>query len=380
MELEFITELAQNAMEQKVPMFGQFELTPVCNLKCHMCYIHRPEEDGRNAKMLLPVSFWLEKARQAKEMGMLVLSITGGETMLYPEIEVLMEELSCMGFLISLNTNGTLLDEKKIAWLKKNPPTKVNISLYGASDETYERLCGMKDGFYKVSRGIALLQEAGLNVYLNTTLVPENIGDLPKMHEFAAKRGLELHCTSYVYPARGCQGSSCSIHRFTPLEAADAACFDKVIKGGRDAFRKYAATMSFALDQAEQQEVWADEFKKCRAGNCSFSINWRGELQPCALFDAGQVNVIQKDFSEAWKELVEWVDGLKTPKKCNQCRKQMICPVCKAAVFQETGRFDAVPEYLCEYCSYMEKIAKKEGAGVEFKISDCGDIYYSGCH
>lgn len=380
MELSFITELAKGAMEKKVPMFGQFELTPVCNLKCNMCYIHRPEEDGRNAEKLLPVSFWIEMAEQAKKMGMLVLSLTGGETMLYPQIDVLLEELAQMGFLISLNTNGTLLDEKKVSLLQKNPPTKINISLYGASDNTYGQLCGEPKGFTKVSHAIRMLQEAGLNVYLNTTLVPENRQDLPRMHTFAAERGLELHAVSYVYPARGCQGKPCSEIRLSPEQAAEVFCFDKVIKEGRAAFQKYAASVCYVLDALKNREKDTGEFKICRAGNCSFSIDWKGQLRPCALFEAGQIPMTEKDFMAGWKELTEWMNQLETPAECRNCHRQVICPVCRAAVFQESAVHDKAPEYLCKYCDTLEKIARKEGAGVAFRISDCGDIHYGGCH
>ena len=118
MEMSFLTGLAGKAEKEHIPMSGQFELTPVCNLKCHMCYVHKPEEDSSNAGKLLPASFWIETAKQMKESGTLVLSLTGGETLLYPEIDSLMAELTQMGFIIYFNTNGTLIDEKSVRWFK----------------------------------------------------------------------------------------------------------------------------------------------------------------------------------------------------------------------------------------------------------------------
>lgn len=97
-------------------------------------------------KSIKTPDFWLELARQAKEQGMLYLLLTGGEPFLYPDFWMLYEELVKMGFVISINSNGSLIDEKIIEKLKKYPPARINITLYGASDETYERLCGIKKG------------------------------------------------------------------------------------------------------------------------------------------------------------------------------------------------------------------------------------------
>ena len=76
MEVSFLSNLAQEAAASRTPAWGQFELTPICNLKCRMCYVHKPEEDHRISSRLLPASFWLETARQAAQEGMLVLSLT----------------------------------------------------------------------------------------------------------------------------------------------------------------------------------------------------------------------------------------------------------------------------------------------------------------
>ena len=81
MELSFLSNLAQEASASHTPAWGQFELTPICNLKCHMCYVHKPEEDHRIRSQLLPASFWLDAARQAAVRGKLELSLAGGETL-----------------------------------------------------------------------------------------------------------------------------------------------------------------------------------------------------------------------------------------------------------------------------------------------------------
>lgn len=379
MELSFLSNLAQEASASRTPAWGQFELTPICNLRCRMCYVHKPEEDRRIFGRLLPASFWLDTARQAAEAGMLVLSLTGGETLTYPYLDELMEGLSQLGLLISFNTNGTLVDEKRAEWFRRFPPTKINISLYGASDETYGKLTGMADGFTRVTRGVALLQQAGLNVYLNAVLVPENIQELPRMHRWAAEHGLVLHSSAYIFPARGCAGCGEQTHRLSPQLAAEAACFDKRIALGKDGFRQSAANTAFLLDRMAEAERWEPEKLECRAGTCSFAVTWDGHLQPCVLFDAIRIPLTQAPFAQGWHQLVDRVAAVPVPGPCADCRKKEICPVCKAAVYQETAGHTQPPAYLCAYSSHMASLLRREGQGVAVTLQNRRDFHSGGC-
>lgn len=379
MELSFLSNLAQEASASHTPAWGQFELTPICNLKCRMCYVHKPEEDHRIRSQLLPASFWLDAARQAAEQGMLVLSLTGGETLTYPYLDELMEGLSELGLLISFNTNGTLVDEKRVEWFRRFPPAKINITLYGASDETYRALTGMADGFTRVSRAVELLQQAGLNVYLNAVLVPENYRELPQMHRWAAEHGLVLHSSGYIFPARGCAGCAAQTHRLEPRLAAEAACFDKLLTLGPKGFRQSAANTAFLLDEMERAEDWEPERLECRAGLCSFGVTWDGCLQPCVLFPAIRLSLGELPFTQAWQSLTEQVAALPVPDKCADCRKKEICPVCKAAVYQETAGHTQAPDYLCGYTEHMAEILRREGNGIAVTLQNRRDFHTGGC-
>ena len=111
--------LFQKASARKVPLSGTFELSPVCNFACKMCYVRKtPGQLQEEGKTLIPWQDWLELAEQCRGAGTLYLLLTGGEPFLYPGFRELYERLHAMGFLLSINTNGTLLDEETVAWLK----------------------------------------------------------------------------------------------------------------------------------------------------------------------------------------------------------------------------------------------------------------------
>ncbi len=367
MELSFITKLAEMASIRHIPFSGQFELTPVCNLRCRMCYVHRVEEDYLNRGCLLPVSFWLDVAQQMRDAGTLVLSLTGGETLLYPEIDALMDGLKPMGFLISFNTNGTLVDDERVKWFQKYGPTKINISLYGASNATYETLCGLSDGFDRVDYAIRSLLKAGLNVYLNAVVVPENRQDLPAMYAYAAKLGLELHATPYIFATKSrCLGLDVkeADYRLSAEEAAEVYFESLSITGGdglvQQQSRAILSQIAAMRNHIAQGHILS--FPTCRGGKCDYAISWRGALQPCVMFDQASVSLLEeKDFLHAWDDMSKQMDALDVPQACKRCERMLICPACKASLYQESGNMQDAPEYLCQYSQAVEAIAKKRG-------------------
>ena len=150
--------LYQKAAAAGMPLSGTFELTPVCNMDCKMCYVRLSPQEQQARGPLADAARWLELAKTAADAGMLYLLLTGGEPFLHPQFREIMEGLHKMGLLISINSNGTLINEETVRWLKTCPPVRINISLYGASNETYARLCGNPQGFTRTTNAVRLLK------------------------------------------------------------------------------------------------------------------------------------------------------------------------------------------------------------------------------
>ena len=112
---KFSDYLFQKASINKIPLSGTFELSPVCNFSCKMCYVRKTSDQiKKEGKCLRDWTEWLELAKQCREAGMLYLLITGGEPFIYPHFKELYGALHSMGFLISINTNGTMIDEETV--------------------------------------------------------------------------------------------------------------------------------------------------------------------------------------------------------------------------------------------------------------------------
>ncbi len=72
----------QKARQKGIPFSGQFELTPLCNLDCKMCYVHL-NPDQLRGRSVLSVAEWKDIMHQAFEAGMFQASLTGGECLAY---------------------------------------------------------------------------------------------------------------------------------------------------------------------------------------------------------------------------------------------------------------------------------------------------------
>ena len=149
--------LLRRAAKTGVPITGSFELTPLCNLNCKMCYVRVNRTEQEKISRLQTAEEWTALAEKLRDAGTLFLLLTGGEPLLYPAFRAVYLAVRKRGMIVTVNTNGTLLNEDWAAFFAKNPPRRVNVTLYGASGETYKSLCGDETGYAKAMRGIRLL-------------------------------------------------------------------------------------------------------------------------------------------------------------------------------------------------------------------------------
>lgn len=346
--------LYRRATVAGLPLSGTFELTPVCNMDCKMCYVRLTPCQQQAMAPLADADRWLTLGRQAMEAGMLYLLLTGGEPFLHPQFREILEGLHRMGLLISVNSNGTLIDADTVAWLKDCPPVRMNISLYGASNDTYARLCGNPQGFTQVTEAIRLLKEAGITVKLNVSLTPHNAADLPAMAEFARENGLIMQIATYMFPPVRRDGAAVGQNdRFSPEEAAYYMAYADYLTLGAERFLNQKVVRPVS-DHPEENCDQVGDGVRCRAGKCSFWVTWQGNMLSCGMFPAeGSPNVFEVPFQAAWEQVKRETANIRLPAKCTHCSAKDTCRACAAMVITESGSFREVPQYRCDMiCAY----------------------------
>lgn len=192
------------AAKKHIPLDGAFELTPRCNLRCKMCYIRLDADRAKELGQELSADQWTELGKQTVSAGTLKLLLTGGEPMIRKDFTDIYGELSKMGFLITLNTNATMLTPELFKLLKKCPPTETNVTIYGASPETYEKVCGNPGAFDAAMRGLEQLSEISTKLEVRTTFIKDNFDELNKIRELSRKYTKRYAMDITIYkPVRG---------------------------------------------------------------------------------------------------------------------------------------------------------------------------------
>ena len=347
-EAPLTEHLYRRATEAGTPLSGTFELSPLCNLNCRMCYVRLSAQEQRAIAPLATVEDWLALAAKAAEQGMLYLLLTGGEPFAYPRFRDLLAGLHKMGLLVSINTNGTLIDAAVVEWLKETPPVRVNVTLYGGCQDTYARLCGDPQGYDKATEALRLLTEAGIGVRINYTITPDNSGDLPAVIALAQELNVPVQPTAYLFPpVRRDATAIGGGYRPTPQVAAAYTALAEYYQYGKDAILNRSVEDA-PIPTAEADCAAPAEGVRCRAGRCSFWVTWQGQLLPCGMFPSeGAPNVLGGDFAAAWEQVKRDTAAIRLPAECAACAHKQMCHACAAMVITESGDFATPPAYRC---------------------------------
>lgn len=351
--------LSIKANMAKIPLGGTLELTPMCNMDCNMCYIKQSVVNIEKLGGILPLEQWLNIAKQLKKMGTLFLLITGGEPLLYPNFKKLFAELHKMGFILQLNTNGTLIDEEMADFFLQYMPRQINITLYGANDETYKNLCHNPNGFSQVTNAIKKLNKRSIPLRITSSLTPDNIQDIEEILGFAKKHELEFSPNEYMFPTVRLYGEKRKFQRFSPEECAKVRIRSRLLMNKQTTMYEQAKLM---LRQIENTKPLPDHRKgfQCKAGNSGFWLSWRGELLACGMMDKPAVDLRKSSVEEAWKKIVEECKNIRLCSECINCNKRSICNACIASCYAEaSGNHNKRPQYLCDMTDQMIRLAKE---------------------
>ena len=338
-----------------IPFSGSFELTPRCNMNCKMCYIRMDEKEMEKVGHELPVEEWIRIAREAVAAGMTMVLLTGGEAILYKGFKQFYLELRKMGVLISINTNGTLFNDKWIEFFRENPPLKFNITIYGGSNETYAQLCGNPSGFDQLKRNVELLQSNGFDIMLNCTITKQNMHDMENIFNFGREHNLTVHTTTYNFPPVRKEGiDDPALSRMTATEAAKARIFLNWCAVHNDT--KFKLSGQATLNQISQAHPTEDDCGEivgdrvlCAAGRSNFWVTWDGRMLPCGMLPDMSFPLRDRPFKDVWQKVVAETGKITLAPECKRCKKNSICKPCAAKLKSETGFYDQKAPYLCQY-------------------------------
>lgn len=355
--------LFARAAAGQIPINGSLELTPLCNMNCDMCYVRLDREHMEAQGRLRTAEEWLAIARQMKDAGVLFLLLTGGEPLTYPDFRKLYLALRKMGMILTVNTNGTPLTEEWAEFFGKYKPRRINITLYGADDAAYQRLCHYPGGFERTISAVRALRRHGVDVRLGASMTKMNSADLPAFFKIARELDVPLNVDTYMLPAtREREKAFCEETRLTPKEAAALRVMAMREEEGPENFAIIRSRILAEVDRARANPVPAKPRPMgCLAGKCSFTINWQGNIRPCVILSTPSVSVFEHGFEKAWRIMSESIGRVLLNGTCTACPLRSLCHTCAASAELEAGAADQIPEYMCQYTHETERLLREEG-------------------
>lgn len=350
----FQDAMLQHSLENHIPYKGTFELTPRCSMKCRMCYMRLDSPQIKEQGRELTTEEWISLGRMAAEAGTLDLLLTGGEPMLRPDFVDIYTALSEMGFLLRVFSNATLVTDRILSLFRERPPQSMEITLYGASRETYAKLGGWDEGYDRAIAAVEELRTFLPSLKLKTTIVRDNAHDFPALLAFANERALRLEPTLMPFPAvRGAISTALT----------DRLSVDELLAFYRE------HDIAVSVDGCGSPDPENRDALFCGAGLNTYTIQWNGDMVACNVDDDPARPIgrpLAEGFDAAWKKLEGFQCGKRLPAPCRTCPVYGECGCCAVHHRIESGAYDKPARYVCDFYRRITDhpvVTEEEAAG-----------------
>jgi radical SAM protein with 4Fe4S-binding SPASM domain len=344
--------LWEKGNRKRIPFSFDLELTARCNNNCRHCYINIPARDRKAQGKELSLKEIMKLADQAVELGTLWCLITGGEPLLRPDFFDIYLGLKKKGLLVSVFTNACLITEKEGKLFQRYPPRDLEVTVYGVSQQTYERVTGTPGSYLGFRRGLDILLSHNIKVRLKAMALRSNVHEFSAIADFCRSRTYDYFrfdpLLNLRYDGDPDRNKKIKKERLSPEEIA---ALDRSDKKRSEALKKECEKLLPPnLPQYEDRHLFY-----CKAGQNSFSISHDGRFRLCSsllhpecIYDLRRVSI-----KDAWDKLAPKVLDLTSDHpdfltKCHSCPLVNLCLWCPAHAYLETGRLDGWVEYFCQ--------------------------------
>lgn len=355
-----IARYCAKAARNRIPLAACFELTRRCSFRCVHCYLGDQKEIHQHRREELDTERVLALLDEMVKAETLFLHLTGGDPMLRPDFSEIYQQAVRRGLLVTVFCNGTLITDEIIRTFVQYPPRMVEITLYGATPETFEAVTQKPGSFVACMKGIERLQQAKVRLRLKTMVMTLNAEEFQDMRRMAEDRGLQFRhdCSLHAALPNEDNGGKSNIgtdlrdplqYRLPPEQAAS---LDMSVE-------KLAARLT-ELAQTELPEKRSDKLYQCSAGKSLYYISPYGQMRPCLMTTEVQSSLLgEKGLITSWngavKNIIDCTAAAAFP--CIHCSDRRLCTVCPK-LFSLAGDSEQVETFYCQYAAQRRKKAE----------------------
>lgn len=327
----FISKHVSHARQAHQPLFATIEVTHKCNFICKHCYNFDREESSQSPyQETLTTEKICTVIEELAEAGSLYLNITGGEPLLHPDLETIVTKAKEQSFFVRLKTNASLLSAQKAKALFESGLDAIDVSLYGASDETYKKFTS-KTQYEQVVKGLKNGQEAGLDISVSLILHRLNIHEIEEMIQLCQENQWHFLMSDEITDRYDNTNASHS------LSLTDEQ-YRSLLQSGQD----YA--QAFACDN-QDKEV------RCSCAQTVCAVAANGDVYPCIGAPIVSGNILKESFAHIWQHSPE-LKKIRTLEKsdfkeCSTCSLIESCSRSSGSAYINTSDYTACdPEAL----------------------------------
>ena len=335
---DFSARLHGRAHAGRVPINGTVELTRRCTCRCVHCCSNLPLHDRAAAQAELTGDEHLRIIDEVAAAGCLWLLMTGGEILVRADFLEIYTHARRRGLLVTLFTNGTLLDERIADHLVLWRPFSIEITLYGRTAETFERVTRSPGSYARCMRAVRLLADRGLPLALKTVALRVNRSEVRDMQRFAEEElGVKFRMDGMIHPrldgTRGPIDVRLSADQIVALDVEDPA---RAAEWRRLGARVRACTPSKTL-------------YGCGAGCTAFHIDPFGRLALCGFQGRDTYDLRRGTFKDGWERHLRDVRGRPRTRttRCACCGLRGMCAMCPEQGYLEHGDAEGPVDFLC---------------------------------
>ena len=344
-------DFAGKITAQRIPFSGSLALTHRCNLNCLHCYAR---EDGSAAPAELTTKQWQGIIGEIRDAGCLYLLLTGGEPLLRDDFHEIYATARRGGFLVTVFSNGTLLSERVISLFREMPPRLVEISLYGATAATHDRVTGLPGSFAQARKGIERMAAQGIRVGLKSVMMTLNIDEFPALQELARGMGAAFRMDPAIFPSLAGDRSPLDLRISAERAVAHEFSDPARVRDWRDFYSRFRGLPS------------GSSVYSCAAGMSTFHVDPRGVLYPCVMATRHGYPLAGAGFRQRWQQDMPRIraDLLASGASCRECAWKQVCGYCPGFFALENGDEHSPSAYLCEVGRLRyERLTAKETGG-----------------
>jgi AdoMet-dependent heme synthase len=321
-----------NSALNRPPRIISWNTTSKCNLKCDHCYMNASDCEDKTE---LTTAEGKKLIDEITELGRSILVLSGGEPLLRKDIFDLASYGVEKGLVMTMGTNGTLINNEVAKKLFDSGIRKIAISIDSSASKIHDEFRGVKDSWNNAVAGVNFCIRKGIDVQFNVTMTRQNYSELDSILEMAKKLGVKSVHLFFLVPT----GRGKNVLDISPKMYEDI--LRKVLSYPKDILEVKPTCAPQFMRIAKEMNVDMNRWSRgCIAGISYCRILPDGSVTPCPYLPIKVGNIRRTSFKEIWtkSEVMNTLRDFNNLKgKCGVCENRNICGGCRARAYGLTS-------------------------------------------